>query len=236
MAKRFAVIDGRAESALAEPLTALGYEVLALPAFDKLDTPVSAHPDMLLWAYKNKIITHGEYYPIAKDIFDRLAASGYEIILSEQKISAKYPLDVPLNCAVVGEHLIANADSASRLILKAASGGLTLLNTRQGYAKCSTFIVDSTAVITADASVEKACRSSDIEVLKIREGHIRLDGYGYGFIGGAGGVDGDRVFFSGDISLHPDGEAIASFCRQHKKKIITLSDAPLFDVGTIFFL
>ena len=236
MAKRFAVIDGRAESILAEPLAALGYEVLALPSFDLLDAPVSAHPDMLLWAYENKIITHGEYYPIAKGIFDTLAASGYEIILSEQKISAKYPSDVPLNCAVVGKHLIANADSASRLVLEAASGSLKLLSTRQGYAKCSTLTVDSAAVITADASIERACRGAGIEVLKIREGHIRLDGYGYGFIGGAGGVDRERVFFAGEPSLHPDGEAIKDFCKRHKKEIITLSDAPLFDVGTIFFL
>lgn len=235
MNKRFAIIDGRAAEYISEPLKALGYEVLPLPAFEQLDTPVSAHPDMLMFIWGKKIITHSQYYPIAKDIFDKLCDAGYEIILSEQKILPKYPADVPLNCAVVGEHLIANEKTVSSLILNGAIGKLSLLNTKQGYTKCSTFIVDERSVITADLSIAKACEAAGLEVLVIREGNVRLDGYGYGFIGGTGGSDGERIFFAGDPDRHPDGKAIIKFCESKHKKVIALSDMPLLDVGTIFF-
>jgi hypothetical protein len=45
----------------------------------------------------------------------------------------------------------------------------------------------------------------------------------------------DTVYFTGDISSHPDAERIAEFCKAHKKKIISLSSEPLNDVGGIFF-
>lgn len=237
MAKRFAIIDGRAEGMIAEPLRALGYCVLSLPPFDKLDAPVSAHPDMLLWTLGRTVITHREYYPLSRTAFDTLAENGYEIILSEQEISKKYPADVPLNCAVVGKFLIANTGVLSPLVEKAArESSLSILHVNQGYAKCSTFIVDESSVITADVSVAKVCSGAGLDVLKIREGNIRLDGYGYGFIGGSGGVDGSRIFFAGNPAYHPDGASIVEFCNRRQKEIIILADTPLFDVGTIFFL
>jgi len=235
MNKRFALIDIRAARYISEPLEVLGYEVLPLPAWDKLDLPVSAHPDMLMFMWDKKIITHKEYYPIARKTFDRLRDRGYEMILSEQKISSKYPYDVPLNCAAVGDFLVANKKTVSPLVLNEVSPKASLLHTNQGYTKCSTFIVDENSVITADRSIAEICGTAGIEVLKIREGNVRLDGYDYGFIGGTGGIDRDLVFFAGDPSYHPDGKAIIKFCEEHKKKVIALADIPLLDVGTIFF-
>ena len=236
MNKRFAIIDSRAEEYIANPLKDLGYEVLSLPSFPTLDEPVSAHPDMLMFIWGKKIITHKEYYPIARNIFEALKSCGYEIILSEQKISPKYPHDVPLNCAIVGDFLIANEKTVSELILNETREKLSLLHTNQGYTKCSTFTVDARSVITADTSIAKVCEAVGIDVFRIREGDVRLDGYGYGFIGGTGGVDEDRVFFAGDPAYHPDGNMIKFFCENRGKKVIALADTPLFDVGTIFFV
>ena len=236
MSKKFAIIDGRAEEYIAERLTVLGYEVLPLKPFSLLDSPVSAHPDMLTFIWVNKIITHKEYYPTAHEIFERLQERGYEIILSEQKISPKYPLDVPLNCAVVGNFLIANEKTASKLILNDICESLSPLRTNQGYTKCSTFVVDGRAIITSDLSIAKICDSAGIDVLKVSEGNVRLDGYGYGFIGGAGGADGDSVFFAGDPMYHPDGDRIIKFCESRGKRVVALADMPLLDVGTIFFV
>ena len=237
MSKKFVLIDGRAEKYISEPLKALGYEVLSLPPFDKLDTPVAAHPDMLVWIYGRKIITHSEYYPIARSVFEKLEKHGFEIDLSEQIVSKKYPSDVPLNCALVGNLLIANTAALSPFIANVAKEKqLSILHVNQGYAKCSTLIVDDNSVITADASIANVCLNVGFDVLKIREGHIRLDGYGYGFIGGCGGIDGNRIFFAGDPVLHPDGDEILNFCEKHGKQISVLSDLPLFDVGSLFFI
>jgi len=57
-----------------------------------------------------------------------------------------------------------------------------------------------------------------------------------GFIGGASGNDGANTYFCGNIDLHPDGEAIKSFCKAHGRPAVSLGANQLYDVGTIFFI
>ena len=92
------------------------------------------------------------------------------------------------------------------------------------------------AIITADEGIAKTAAAHGIDVLKIREGYVDIDGYGYGFIGGASGACDDAVYFCGDILSHPDGQKIADFCEKHSKRCVSLSNDTLFDVGTLFFL
>lgn len=72
-----------------------------------------------------------------------------------------------------------------------------------------------------------------IDVLKIDSGSIRLDGYDYGFIGGACTmIDDGTVAFFGDIKTHPNFRKIERFCIIHNVKIINLAEnKPLTDVG-----
>ena len=237
MSKKFAVIDNRARGFLEAPLRDLGYEVLSLPCFEKLDAPVSAHPDMLMWVCENKIITHREYFFKATDIFQSLINEGYELLLSEHEISPKYPDDILLNCALLDGFIIANTKFVSPLILDIAKErGLCPLHTNQGYSKCSSLLADGRSVITADESIFRLCEENGINALKISAGHIRLDGYDYGFIGGTSGIDGENLFFAGNPEYHPDGKKILDFCKERQKNAVILADVPLVDVGTIFFL
>jgi hypothetical protein len=91
--------------------------------------------------------------------------------------------------------------------------------------------------VTADRGLADALRRSGVAVLDIRPGHIALPGYDYGFIGGAGGrlPDGTYVFF-GDLTSHPDGEAIRRFAEEQKISAVSLSDEPICDRGGILCL
>jgi hypothetical protein len=98
--------------------------------------------------------------------------------------------------------------------------------------------VSENAVITADKNIARTAEAAGADALLISTApeKIRLDGYDYGFIGGASGMLEDTVYFTGDISSHPDAERIAEFCKAHKKKkMISLSKETLCDVGGIFF-
>ena len=92
-------------------------------------------------------------------------------------------------------------------------------------------------MITADPSIYSAALNAGLDALFINnpDGAIRLDGYSCGFIGGASGVCKNTVYFSGDISLHPNGKAIRDFCQKHKKAVLSLSKEPLCDIGSILF-
>ena len=232
-----AIIDERMPLAYQADLEKRGFDIISLPPFPRLPAPVASHPDMLIFLSHGKLITHKEYYSIAKDKLDAIAEhTQSELILSSENISDKYPHDILFNAAKVGSHVFGRTNYISRHISDiCAQNRLNLVDVKQGYSKCSTCVVDINAIITYDDSILNAAQKQDIQVLKISPGHIRLDGYDTGFIGGASGLCGDTVYFCGNIDFHPDAQKIRGFCAERGKNVISLSEHELIDVGTIFF-
>ena len=234
--KKYAITSAALPQKCRDFLEGLGFSVIALPSFEKLARPVASHPDMLLF-FGDKIFCHSEYY--AKnaptlELISRLSCLG--IVTTDEKISDKYPCDILFNALPLGKYVFCKAESVSRLIKDYAErNALELVNTRQGYARCSVCKVSENAIITADTGIYESARARGIDSLLISEGNIDIDGYSYGFIGGTSGVFGDTVYFCGDLSSHPDGEKIKSFCKSHEKNAVSLSDGKLYDVGTLFF-
>lgn len=231
------VVDSRIKKGAEAGLYALGYELIKLPTFPTLQSPVSAHPDMLIFIWGRSVICHRDYIPIARKELDEIAALGYELLVSDEPISSAYPDDILFNALKIGKNIYAKLDSVSKFILELGKKeGCSLRNVKQGYAKCSVCPVGEDAAITSDPSLSKAMREDGIDVLLISQKKIALDGYDTGFIGGCSGSDLENIYFSGNILLHPDGRLISDFCEKHQKKAISLSDEPLYDIGSLFFL
>lgn len=112
----------------------------------------------------------------------------------------------------------------------------SILNVGQGYSKCSCAILADGAIITADRGIATVTRQNGIDTLLISEGHVELPGYSYGFIGGASGLCGSRLYFCGDLEKHPDHMAIEAFSKMHSTQCISLSDGMLYDVGSLIFI
>ena len=243
--------DGRLTSDIEAALNRLGYDVLRLPPFPALAPQTASHPDMLLFAVPQilsqdgKIISGGEIFchekflGIASEQFLRAESLGYEIIPTMQPISEKYPGDILFNCALVGKKLIANAKFTSKKVLAWASqAGVEVVNVKQGYAKCSVCIVSENAIITADNGIAAAAHAAGISVLHLPGAGAILCGYDRGFIGGASGNDGETLFFTGSLSsLGKDyASQVQAFCEKYSKKAVSLSDAPLYDFGSLIFI
>ena len=232
------LLDIRASEKIRASLERCGFEVLSIPENCRLDTAVSAHPDMRLFALGNKIFISREEKDELSQITDRLEAFGYETVFCSASISAKYPADIAFNCFSVGKYLFGNLPCLAPEILKYAEAeGYTPICVKQGYSKCSTLIVDKNSIITADHSIYSAATKVGIDVLLISnpEGAIKLQGYSCGFIGGASGEFDDKIYFCGDISKHPDAEAITAFCKNKNKALLSLSDEELYDLGSLLF-
>ncbi len=233
---KIAVCDSRIPCAAKKNLYEYCDRIILLPPFSALDAPVSAHPDMLIFpvADEKMIYTHGEYLAECRMAFE---GSGYDVIPIAEKASRKYPYDILLNAAHVGNHIFGRAEYISSSILSYASEkGIEIIDINQGYAKCSICKASENAIISSDPSVLAAAEKLKLDTLKIDECGVSLDGYNHGFIGGASGYDGENVFFCGDINKHSDGERIADFCVSHGKRAVSLSDEALYDIGTIFFI
>lgn len=145
-----------------------------------------------------------------------------------------YPLDITLNAACTGRYFIHNLQhTAPALLSRAEELGMTLINVRQGYAKCSTVIVDEDSVITYDRGIAEPCRAAGLDVLTVSPGHVILPGYDTGFIGGTSGRIGDTVVFNGDLASHPDHHAIVRFIEARGLKVKWFGGWPLTDIGSI---
>lgn len=194
-----------------------GVRLISLPAFDRLPAPVSDHPDMLIFPKAGgcELIVYEGYYQSNRPLFDALP---FLIETIPDPISTAYPFDIGLNMLSVGGRLMGRVDLAHPRL----SEGMEPVMVRQGYARCSVCTVGKSAAITADPSIKQALFSIGIEVLTIRPGHILLEGYDCGFIGGASFSWGSQICFFGDLSLHPDGAIMETFIRERGYSAVSL--------------
>lgn len=214
-------------------LEKMNIEVIKVPPCNDIQKPVSRHPDMLFHHLGGRKIIY--YKSAGKSVCERLSELGFELTQSKKTLSPDYPNDIALNAARIGNFMICNKNFADKTVLEyCCKNSLHIINVKQGYSKCSTAIVDENSIITADSSIKAEAEKNGIEVLKIREGFVRLPGYGYGFIGGCcvklSKVD---LAFCGDIEKHPDYISIKNYLDLKGIKIKTLGKKQLEDFGGI---
>ncbi len=211
----------------------LGLDCVELPPFcGNSDNAESAHADMQILSIGSDIFLIGN-----NDRFNNTIRSltDSRIFYTDRTITQfRYPECVLLNAAVIGKRAAANfryCDPALKTYF--LDRGYELVNVAQGYTKCSTAVVSDNAAVTSDKSVASALEASSVDVLSISEGNIGLcERYG-GFIGGASFLLGGTLYFTGDISKHPDGDRIRSFCKSHGVEVRSLTSEPLFDIGGV---
>lgn len=223
-----------AEDALAK----FGHRTLRLPPHPILPSPVSSHPDMLLFFAPDRIFCTKSYYKIAEQELKKITlAYDAPIHFIDAEYGNEYPYDVLLNALPMGKHLFCNTKTVAQELLKI---GFTSCHVNQGYTKCSALPLRGDALITSDASIAQRATEAGIDALKIQAGHISLSGYDYGFIGGCASFapreNSDTVFFCGDVSQHPDYNQMNNFFQSKCLDIANLSNFGLCDVGTIFLI
>ncbi len=200
-------------------------DIVRLPPFSKLDNPVSCHADMLMFysEVSGKAVVPEEYYSENRALFCDL-----DIETAEESFGNEYPKDIWLDACKMGEYLFCNEKYTSEKVKR----GYKVINVKQGYAGCSVLRVNEKALISADGGICKKGKQLGMDVLQISAGHILLDGYSFGFIGGASFVCGKDVLFFGDITDHPDYKSIKEFLAKHEMNIICIDSLPLTDYGS----
>lgn len=217
MSRVFAIGEKYRER-LEGPLAALGVCAYWLPDNTNVDARLSGHADlMLLDLGGGRVLTY----------LDSLPDIGLEVVKVEGQ-GRVYPDDARLCACVVGRFCIHDFRISDPHIT-----GFERIQVRQGYARCSTCVVDEGSVITSDAGIEKAAVRHGIDVLGIRPGYIELEGFDTGFIGGASfKISPERLAFTGRLDAHPDVARIESFLRERGVEPVYLTDSPAFDIGS----
>lgn len=211
-------------------LNEMGIETYLIKPDSRLPEPINSHADIqLLHIGNNRLFVQNEHLCTGE------SESDFEKILISEIPGSKYPDDVRLNCTLIGDKIICNRKTVSAEIMKYAElNGLTVINTNQGYSRCSVCVVNENAIITDDKSIFTATQNFLNDVLFISKGSIRLDGYDCGFIGGCcGKIDKDKLAFNGMIESHKDYKEIIDFLNRNGVSCIELNNKPLTDIGGI---
>lgn len=206
-----AYISKKACIPLKEYLLDLDYTLIEFDKGNQVYHSISDHPDIYMCKINDKYIK------------------------SDNDLGYSYPENVKYNGVQIGNFFVHNTDYTSESLLNAAiSAGLRLVKVKQGYTKCNIVVVDDNSIITSDVGIKKALEAKGIDILLISQGSVILEGFDYGFLGGASGKVGKTILFNGDLSHHPDYYDINAFIEKKGVKIKYFPGYPLEDIGSIF--
>ncbi len=231
-----AIIDGRANESIVKSLESLNIQVVKTIKCEELQEGIAYHPDMVIHPINHKmIIVAPNVFDYYEDIFSR---KGIIVKKGEKELCRNYPDDIAYNVGRLNNYAIHNfkyTDEKLKWYLK--KEGIELIDVKQGYSKCSLAVIDEESGMTSDKIIFELLSKKGLDILFIESGHISLEGYNYGFIGGCtGSYSKKQVFLTGKLSKHPDSEKILCFFNKRIVEIIYLSDDEIVDLGTIITL
>ena len=206
----------------------LGYQCIAVIPSDRVSGPISAHSDVLYLKTGNSDIIASA---CQKENFSLLEEAGYRITVCTE-LQPGYKTESLLNYIINNEYIIYNPDTAMKINNNKAE-----IKVKQGYTKCSTICINSRAYITDDENIKRALTANNLDCLKIEKGDINLDGYNYGFIGGASvKLNEKEILFFGDIENNNDKKAVVEFLKKYGMKAIFIKNKKLNDIGSALIL
>ena len=206
----------------------LGHTVISSDTVDTFPIPEQKHADMQILPINNDIFLINECTVLAEKLPKE------RLLFCYKKAGNKYPEDILLNFLYLNNTLYGKLSAIDKNLLDyCKENNIRTVNINQGYARCSTLVLNKKAVITSDLSIEKALKKDGVEVLLISSGSIVLDGYDYGFIGGASGkIEENTIAFFGNVTSHPDYKKIENFCDNHNLSINVICPyMSLTDIG-----
>lgn len=214
----------------AEKLKSYG-KVVRTRANKNLLRGLDTHPDILTHPLPSgEIVVDRDNFEYYKKIFP-----DKKILPSHSILSKEYPKDVPQNAFTFKNYFIHNLKFTDKVLLDYyKNSGYEMIDIKQGYGKCSSLVTED-FIITSDGGIYESLRDF-IPIYKIKHGEIRLQNFNYGFIGGATGVLGKKIFFTGDFSHHSSHEEILKIIKKYNYEIEILSKDQIEDFGSIYFI
>lgn len=226
--KKIAVVDCRAGDKTVYSLEKAGVSVIPTIKVDQLYDAVATHADMqIYYSGNNCFVCAPEVY----EHYKKLLPNECTLIKGSINIGSAYPEDICYNAAPTGKFVFCNSPYTAPEILNTDK---TILNIKQGYAKCSICVIDENSIITADKGIAVSAQNNGIDSLLVTPGDVHLIGMSYGFIGGATGlIDKNILAVNGDINTHTNSDDIKEFCKKRGVELLQLSCGELEDIGTI---
>lgn len=223
---RYIIIGEKYRKTLENALIARNLEPIWLKSNPHVDERLSGHADLSAVQIGRSIIL-SEYLNPCEQIHN---ITSVEYAPDPQQ--AVYPYDAGLNFCIVGDKLFFNPKTANAKLVEKCECK-QLIPVKQGYTKCSICIVDENSIITSDKRIAEAAENAGMDALCLSEPFVKLDGFNYGFIGGAAfKISATDLAFTGKIVDTSIESKIESFLSKRNINPIYLTDSPIFDIGS----
>ncbi len=231
---RNVIIDYRASAKTVDALKNMNFNIVKTPHLNTVYATICGHSDIMVHKLCDDVVVAE---PTVYEYFKE-KLKGIEVLKGKSVISDKYPFDIAYNAARVGKNLFCNVNYTDEVILNYADkNGINIINTKQGYAKCSICIVCDEAIITSDKNIKAQAEKNKIEVLYVDDSSIKLTGFEHGFIGGATGLLNKNILaVNGNIELHADSNRILDYCSKYGVEVISLNEGEIVDIGSIIVI
>ncbi len=230
---RGVLVDYRTDHEIIKNIEKLGITVYRNGKACAVHPAIQGHADISICHIgENIFVCEPTLHPYYNQLFGKL---NLHLIAGNSRLTSTYPQDAAYNVARIGNFALHNFPSTDSVLKEQLKRfHISTVQVAQGYSKCNLCPVSQNAFITEDESISKRAGESGFDVLKITKGFVRLDGFPYGFFGGAAGLlSPECLAVTGSLSMHPDRERIVAFCAGYGVKIYELSSQIPVDIGSI---
>ncbi len=236
MNRNIAVVSSKVPQ-ICEKLQSFGYKLIYTECVDGFISYEKYHADMQCISVNDKVyVLKG-----CETLVESLKSEHINVIETNDNHNGKYPNNIKLNIKIIGNYAIGKKSSIDSLLLEELiKNNYQFIDVKQGYSGCSCTKITDNAIITADNSIYKALKNTEIDCLKICDGNIELFGASKdttGFIGGASvQLDNNNILFFGNIKNHHDYSKIHTFCKKYDVRIHHINEIELTDIGGAILL
>ena len=234
---RHIIIGEKYRNLLENALFENNLEPIWMPDNPYIDPRLAGHADLSVNKFNENGVILSKYLQNS-ELFERLNALGYDCVITENAESKEYPYDAGLNVCQIGTNLIYNSKTICELLNNRLEAIISnRIDCRQGYTKCAVCIADENSIITADRVIADKAKDAGMDVLLINDGIVDLDGFDYGFIGGATfKLSKFKMAFTGTIESSSEKNAVEKFLSERGIEAVYLTQNKLFDIGSAILI
>lgn len=209
--------------------------------------PLNNHPDVFAFEYgRGTVISPNlDLEAMRADAhqfnnqLEGLLESGH-LVMGDSLLGTAYPMTCFYNAIVFNQFLIGLETALDpQVITIAKKSSLELISVKQGYSRCSSFVIGTKILVTSDLGIAKNTRQMiqkfklDCQVVYCNPKEIDLSGFAHGFIGGTTWqLEEGRRYFYGDISALSNWQDIKTYLYKAGIEPVYIVKKRLEDVGS----
>ncbi len=196
------------------------------------DKSISTHPDLQIHFVTDNMAFCS---PDTIEHYTKILPKNIKLKAGCSNVGGTYPSSCAYNIARIGNIIICNTECADKAIMDFyKETDKEIINVKQGYSKCNICPISDTSFITEDRGIHNSIqKDKHLTSHLIEVGSVSLDGFKYGFIGGATGVFDNKILFCGKIPDGETGSKIHDIIYKENMEYVELSDDKLQDFGSI---